>query len=213
MFFFKKGYLCVKSMSMAGLSQNNHILSESDFETLFNKYHNSFVRIANSYVHDFQVAEDITNESFAILLENSTGGGGNLRTENYAAYLYSTVKNRCLDHLKVRHSRIEIQKQLHLTRNRMQVYDMNSLNSSVPDRLFESELYELVRDCINGMPDLTKSVFVASRFEDKTYAEIAEELHIPQRQVTAHIQKALKILRVELKDYLPVAILLLLLDY
>ena len=140
-------------------------------------------------------------------------GGGILRTDNYAAYLYSTVKNKCLDHLKVRHSRIEIQKQLHLTRNRMQIYDMNSLDSSVPDKLFESELYDLVRDCINGMPYLTRTVFVASRFEDKTYAEIADELHIPQRQVTAHIQKALKILRVELKDYLPVISLLLMLDF
>lgn len=198
---------------MAGLFPNKHVLSESDFETLFNKYHSAFVQIANSYVHDFQVAEDITNESFAILLENSSGEGVNLRTDNYAAYLYSTVKNKCLDHLKVRHSRIEIQKQLHLTRNRMQIYDMNSLDSSVPDKLFESELYDLVRDCINGMPYLTRTVFVASRFEDKTYAEIADELHIPQRQVTAHIQKALKILRVELKDYLPVISLLLMLDF
>ncbi len=90
---------------------------------------------------------------------------------------------------------------------------MNSLYSSVPDKLFESELYDLVRDCIKGMPDLTRTVFIASRFEDKTYAEIADELHIPQRQVTAHIQKALKILRVELKDYLPMISLLLMIDF
>ena len=200
-------------MSMAGLFPNKHVFSESDFETLFNKYHSAFVQIANSYVHDFQVAEDITNESFAILLENSVAGGGILRTDNYAAYIYSTVKNKCLDYLRIHHSRIEIQKQMHLTRNRMQVYDMNSLYSSVPDKLFESELYDLVRDCIKGMPDLTRTVFIASRFEDKTYAEIADELHIPQRQVTAHIQKALKILRVELKDYLPMISLLLMLDF
>ena len=45
------------------------------------------------------------------------------------------------------------------------------------------------------------------RFEGKKYTEIAEEQQISVKTVEAHISKALKILRVELKDYLPFLIL------
>ena len=47
-----------------------------------------------------------------------------------------------------------------------------------------------------------------NRFEGKKYTEIAEEQQISVKTVEAHISKALKILRVELKDYLPFLILL-----
>lgn len=51
-------------------------------------------------------------------------------------------------------------------------------------------------------------IFEKNRFEGKKYTEIAEEQQISVKTVEAHISKALKILRVELKDYLPFLILL-----
>ena len=44
-----------------------------------------------------------------------------------------------------------------------------------------------------------------SRFEQKSGKEIAEELGITVKGVDYHIAKALKVLRVSLKDYLPLA--------
>ena len=54
----------------------------------------------------------------------------------------------------------------------------------------------------------TRLIFEKNRFEGKKYTEIAEEQQISVKTVEAHISKALKILRVELKDYLPFLILL-----
>ena len=59
------------------------------------------------------------------------------------------------------------------------------------------------------MPELTRIVFMKSRDEGKTYAEIAKECGISQRQVTSEIQKALALLRTDLKDYIPASLLLL----
>ena len=42
-----------------------------------------------------------------------------------------------------------------------------------------------------------------NRFENRTYKEIAEELGISAKTVDYRIQQSLKILRVKLKDYLP----------
>ena len=59
------------------------------------------------------------------------------------------------------------------------------------------------------MPPMTASVFYASRVEGKTYKEIAEALGIPVRTVTREIQNGLQAMRRSLKDYLPLAAILL----
>ena len=47
-----------------------------------------------------------------------------------------------------------------------------------------------------------------SRFDGMTYNEIALELGISEKTVEYHISKALKILRSELGDYLPLVAIL-----
>ena len=42
-----------------------------------------------------------------------------------------------------------------------------------------------------------------NRFQNMTYHEIAEKLNVSSKTVDYRIQQALKLLRVELKDYLP----------
>jgi len=49
-------------------------------------------------------------------------------------------------------------------------------------------------------------VFKLSRFEELKYAEIAEQLNISVKTVENQMGKALKIMREQLKDYLPLLI-------
>ena len=48
-----------------------------------------------------------------------------------------------------------------------------------------------------------------SRYQDKTYKEIAQELNVSTKIVDYRIQQALKQLRIDLKDYLPLLLPLL----
>lgn len=59
------------------------------------------------------------------------------------------------------------------------------------------------------LPDNIRIVFEKNRFEGMTYTEIAAEHNISVKTVEAYMTKALKHLRIELKDYLPLMILLL----
>ncbi len=52
------------------------------------------------------------------------------------------------------------------------------------------------------MPKLTKDIFLASREEEMTYMQIAARFNVSRRKVTSEIQRALKLLRRSLKDYL-----------
>lgn len=175
-------------------------LTEEEFGRIFSRCRQMFVKIANSYVHDDSAAEDIVNECFIRMWEKRK----ELKTENYESYAFKSIVNRCLDHLKVENNRTRIQKNIYETNSRMQSYEINSLESLNPERLFADEINTLVEHCLKRMPEVTRKVFLASRIDEKTYGEISEIYGIPVRQVTSHIQFALKALRNSLKDYLPI---------
>lgn len=173
-------------------------LSEEEFGRLFTRCRPMFVRIAESYVHNRHAAEDITDDSFIRLWEKRD----DIMTDRWEAYIFKAIVNRCLDHLRSNDVHKSAQMEIHETGNRMQMYEINSLKGCDPEKLFASEVKSLFWECVDKMPEMTRTVFIASRFENKTYSEIASALGIPVRQVTSHIQYALKMLRLDLHDYL-----------
>ena len=65
----------------------------------------------------------------------------------------------------------------------------------------------MLNAALSKLPENIRSVFEKNRFGGKTYNEIAIEHNISIKTVEAHMTKALKHLRVELKDYLPLLLL------
>ena len=62
------------------------------------------------------------------------------------------------------------------------------------------ELAEEIDKIIQNLPSQCKRVFMLSRFENKKYREIADDLSISQKAVEGHISKALETLRTRLKQ-------------
>lgn len=185
---------------------HKRVLGEEEFGRLFNKCRIPFTTVANSYVHDAAVAEDLVNDSFVRLWEKRN----EILTENFEAYLFQIVIRKCLDFLRSEQTQTKIRQDIHHANSRMLMHEINSLESCDPGRLYASEVEALFRDCMARMPDITREVFLANRFGNKTYQEIAEELGLSVRRVTTEMQTALQLLRRTLKDYLPLALLLLL---
>ena len=77
-----------------------------------------------------------------------------------------------------------------------------------PDLYLSSELQEKVKQAIDLLPEKCREIFIMSRIRGLKNEEIADNLHISKRTVETHISKALKVLRVELKDYVGLIILL-----
>jgi RNA polymerase sigma-70 factor (ECF subfamily) len=71
------------------------------------------------------------------------------------------------------------------------------------DNVKGAELEERIKNCIVGLTPRCKSVFILSRFEGKSYREIAEIMGISIKTVENQMSKALQILRKELQEYIP----------
>lgn len=184
-------------------------IGHTQFEAVYTQYYARFVIIARRYVRDVAVAEDIVMESFASFWENRERIA--LET-NLPAHVATSVRNNCLNWLNAQTLHLAKLQDIHSLQTRNIVASIRSLNACDPQRLFTDEIRAIVEREMHAMPQVTRQVFELSRFCGKTYAEIAEALGISQRRVTSEMQRALAIMRNALKDYLPVSLILWMLN-
>ena len=71
------------------------------------------------------------------------------------------------------------------------------------------ELTKRIEEAVAALPESYRQAFVMHRFRDMSYKEIAETLGVSPKAVDYRIQQALKQLRIDLKDYLPLLLPLL----
>ena len=73
---------------------------------------------------------------------------------NAPAYVLTIVKNKCLNHLKVRLLHLQIEKKLHSTQQRLIQSDIQSLAACVPDTLFVEEMQTMLDRAVAGCRNL-----------------------------------------------------------
>lgn len=76
------------------------------------------------------------------------------------------------------------------------------------DYLQFEELRSKIDDAILKLPAEVIETFKLSRFEELSYKEISDQQTISIKTVEARISRALRVLRVELKEYLPLLYLI-----
>jgi len=74
------------------------------------------------------------------------------------------------------------------------------------------ELTKRIEKAIAALPPSYREAFCMHRFQNMSYKEIATALDVSPKTVDYRIQQALKQLRVDLKDYLPLLLPLLYLN-
>ena len=168
------------------------------FEAIFKTYYAELCGYAEKYLSDMDTAEEIVQELFCHIWDKRS----HLEIkETLRAYFFRAVRNRCFNHY--RHLKI---KEAHQQETLATASSAETLTAY--EAMKGLELEEKITQVIESLPAQCKLVFGMSRFEGKKYQEIADELGISKKAVEAHISKALKVLREELKDYLPLLLFL-----
>ena len=181
-------------------------MTTAEFGRLFATWRARFEAIACRYVRSAAVAEDLVSDSFMSFWENR----GRIPADaNLQAYILIIVRNKCLDWLRAQSLHAKIEQEVYELRRRVLAADIRSLQAFNPEEIFSEEVAAIVRQSLDRLPELTRDVFIARRFEEMSYKEIAEKYGITVRRVEFELEKAVKQLRVALKDYLPVLLMLL----
>ena len=195
-------YLYILSHGFLTMAQSN---KKINFNKLFNTYYQQFVFFAQGYLKNEPKAQDFVSESFIIYWEHLKV----LPTDtNAPAYILTIVKNKCLNYLQ--HEKVKMRAIEELTEHAQWLLDthINTLEACDPDKIFSQEILQIIETTIGKLPKRTAEIFLMSRFDHMSHREIAQKLKLSTKSIEYHISKVLCELRVDLKDFLTVMLLL-----
>ena len=113
--------------------------------------------------------------------------------------LFTIVKNKALNRL----SHFEIKRKVH-----QEIVDKYDSEFNNPDFYLSDELFRLYEEALKKLPKEYLEAYEMNRNQHLTHKEIAEKLNVSPQTINYRIGQALKLLRVALKDYLPLFILI-----
>ncbi|MCC8036400.1 MAG: RNA polymerase sigma-70 factor [Rikenellaceae bacterium] len=180
------------------MSENVYV--QGVFNDLFVKYNSRFVRFAEYYVHDRMVAEDLVMESFMRFWDKREKLP---EDANHAAYILTSVKNRCLNHLSSLQYHRQVENDMASESRKMLDLSIRTLEACNPEALLSQERREIIMRAIDSLPETTRNVFIRFRIDEQSYKEISEALGISTKSVEYELRKGEKMLRDSLKDYYP----------
>jgi len=176
----------------AGISTE---ISGQVFEQVFKSHFKALHAYAFTILKDEDAAEDIVQQVFYKLWERREQTEIN---QSVSAYLYRMVYNDSLNFIK--HQKV---KAAHQSYTR---HTMNEGAEHISKRLVAKELSEKIQIALNKLPEQCRTIFQMSRFEELKYKEIADKLNLSVKTIENQMGKALKIMRSELVEYLPLII-------
>ncbi|MDD2954141.1 MAG: RNA polymerase sigma-70 factor [Parabacteroides sp.] len=168
------------------------------FDKIYVTYFSRMHRFAKEYVLSDEDAENMVQDVFLLLWEKRDVLDIQV---SLASYLFSLVKNRCLDYLRRQVVAEDFKQELNAKLSALEQFDYTFSS--------EEEVERTIQAAIDKLPERCRQIFVKSRIEGKKYREIADELDLSVNTVESQMGIALKKLRMELKDYLPLLIFLL----
>ena len=183
-------------------SDNDFLLSavqrgdQKAFDILFRRYYPMLCAYGHRFV-ELEDAEEIVEDSLLWIWENRE----TLVIESSLnSYLFKMVYRRALN--KLAHIDATQRADTHF-------YEEMQEMLQDTDYYQIEELAKRIEDAVAALPESYREAFVMHRFRDMSYKEIAETLGVSPKTIDYRIQQALKQLRVDLKDYLPLLLPLL----
>ena len=175
-----------------------------EFDEYYRRYYWKIVAFARSYINDDMVAQDIAADSMIKLWMQLK----DKPDTDVHHWLFVIVKNLCLDYLK--HQKIRQKSLAEVSRWKIQDLDfkISSLDKYGLDSVTSREIRGIVNKVLDEQNPKTKSIFITSRIYGKKNREIAQAMGLSEKNIEYHIAKVLKALKVALKDYLVILILL-----
>lgn len=154
---------------------------DKDFDRLFRLYYEELFRFAHRMVSDVDDCYDIVSDAYEGLWKHYA----RIDEATVRPYLYSTVRNGCIDHLKRQ------------VKNHAYIEFCKNFSSPIDDRDYLAERDEQIKGLavvLGKMDYKTREILKSCYVEKKKYKEVAEEKGISVGTVKKYMIRALKII-------------------
>ncbi|GAB3504607.1 RNA polymerase sigma-70 factor [Spirosoma knui] len=170
---------------------------ESAFTQIYQHFWSSIYSVTYNHVRDRAIAEELVQDLFANLwlrradltIHSSLRG-----------YLFTAIRNQIYDYLDKQTVRQRVHSQLYNQQDEA-VYSTEEICDF-------NELTTQLSTAVEQLPQTAQEVFSLSRYQFLTNQEIAQRLNLSPKTVEYHLSRALRLLRIQLKDYMLLVALL-----
>lgn len=167
------------------------------FDELYNRYWSKLYSQAYKRIGKSEIAEEIVQDFFTSLWINKE----TVQVySTFSSYTYSAIRNLVFKYYQKEYN----------ARKYEDAHKMSIVESDFStEQLIElNDLKRALEQEVDSLPPKCKGVFNLSRKEYKSNKEIAAILEISEKTVENHITKALKVLRLSVRNIIPVILAL-----
>jgi|TARA_B110000114_G_C15039077_1_gene376244 RNA polymerase sigma factor (sigma-70 family) len=150
--------------------------------SIYKRQNNKLIFYSNSICGNIQMAQDIVQNTFLILLQKN-----NLhKIENIKNYIFRCIKLNTYNHLKK-------------IKNQNRILNIVNISKSIfhttNDKDYDFLKEKIILDSINSLPKKRRKIFIMKRIEKKSLKEISIELGVSCKTVENHMTFALRDLK------------------
>ncbi|HLF64613.1 MAG TPA: RNA polymerase sigma-70 factor [Saprospiraceae bacterium] len=163
---------------------------QSALKTLYTQHFPALVKVAANITGETAQAKDVVQNTFVQLWAKR-------ETLQIEVAIYPYLRRMVIHEVLAMQRKTERRTALWQKQKTTKTF-----HTDVEDALHEKEMQAAIRTAINALPERCSEIFKLSRYNEMTYAEIAEALDLSVKTVENQMGKALKILRETLSGYL-----------
>jgi RNA polymerase sigma-70 factor (ECF subfamily) len=169
------------------------------FDQLFARHTHAMVNFAYQFVRNRQVAEELAQDVFLRVYE----GAASYRVQSrFSTWLYRIATNVCLN--EVRKPRFRAVHQPLSIGDEPETRLPVGETGSGPDKLLERQaIARVIREALDEIPEKQRTAFILNKYQDFSYAEVAEIMKTSEKAVKSLIHRARETLAARLKPLMP----------
>jgi len=169
------------------------------FDRLFEKHNRSIINFAYRFVRNREIAEELAQEVFIKVYENASG----YRIQaKFTSWLYAIATNVCLNEIRkpqfrARHQPLETPR---TDGGSDEVVKVEFGTTVGPDTIFERQaMAGIIKDALDRIPEKQRIAFILNKYQELSYAEVADVLDSSEKAVKSLIHRAKEALAERLK--------------
>lgn len=164
---------------------------ESAFTQIYQQYWSALYAVTYNHLRDRAIAEELVQDLFANLWLKRADL--TIHT-SLRGYLFTAIRHQIYDYIDKQAVRQRVHSQLQ-TQEQAGIY-------STEETLDFNELVSHLGSAVDQLPQTAQQVFFLSRYQYLSNREIAQRLNLSPKTVEYHLSRALRLLRLQLKDFI-----------
>ncbi len=159
----------------------------SEYKTLFETHYTHLCQYSYQFTYNLEASKDIIQSIFIDVWEKRETMDEN---RSIRSYLFTSARNRSLNYIR------DIKKRT----SSLSIEDLEIPIISEEEPISTEEISKFVEKAMSQLTDRTREIFLMCRYQGLKYKEVAEELNVSQKNVEAHMSKAMRILKEYIKS-------------